>query len=182
MQYAMFNLIRDIRRRAPDELAKILYTRLVDKDQERFTTNDRFGLTQQNRSLVHLILARMTDYVQSALTGRSQYLEHTSSKGKYRYEVEHIWADKFERHTHEFTNAADFAQYRNRIGNLLLLPKSFNASYGALPFYPTSCGRTSPAGPCKKIVTLWVNALASGLTSMTGIRRERARLGRPAEG
>ena len=28
----------------------------------------------------------------------------------------------------------DFAEYRNRIGGLLLLPKSFNASYGALPY------------------------------------------------
>jgi hypothetical protein len=29
----------------------------------------------------------------------------------------------------EFAHPADFAEYRNRIGGLLLLPKSFNASY-----------------------------------------------------
>ena len=28
----------------------------------------------------------------------------------------------------------DFAEYRNRIGGLLLLPKSFNASYGDLSY------------------------------------------------
>jgi hypothetical protein len=33
-----------------------------------------------------------------------------------------------------FVHQADFAEHRNRLGGLLLLPKSFNASYGALPF------------------------------------------------
>lgn len=57
-----------------------------------------------------------------------------SDTGRNRYEVEHIWADKPERHTDEFSHPADFAEYRNRIGGLLLLPKSFNASYGALSY------------------------------------------------
>jgi hypothetical protein len=39
-----------------------------------------------------------------------------------------------ERHTDEFPHAADFSEYRNRIGGLLLLPKSFNSSYGALAY------------------------------------------------
>ena len=56
------------------------------------------------------------------------------SDGKTRYEVEHIWADHWERHTAEFTHPADFAEHRNRIGGLLLLPKSFNASYGDLNY------------------------------------------------
>ena len=37
-------------------------------------------------------------------------------------------------HTDEFAHPTDFAEYRNRIGGLLLLPKSFNASYGAKPY------------------------------------------------
>jgi hypothetical protein len=56
------------------------------------------------------------------------------SEGKTRYEVEHIWAEHPERHTDEFEHAADFAEYRNRIGGLLLLPKKFNASYGDLTY------------------------------------------------
>ncbi len=55
-------------------------------------------------------------------------------EGIGRYEVEHIWADHAERHTDEFAHAADFAEYRNRIGGLLLLPKKFNASYGDLTY------------------------------------------------
>ena len=34
----------------------------------------------------------------------------------------------------EFSHPSDFAEHRNRIGDLLLLPKSFNASYGDLPY------------------------------------------------
>jgi hypothetical protein len=62
---------------------------------------------------------------------------------KNRYEVEHIWADKPEEHRNEFPHSADFLEYRNRFGGLLLLPKSFNSSYGAktyskkLPHYLT---------------------------------------------
>jgi len=56
------------------------------------------------------------------------------SEGKTRYEVEHIWAEHPECHTDEFDHAADFAEYRNRIGGLLLLPKKFNASYGDLTY------------------------------------------------
>ena len=86
---------------------------------------------QQNRYPLHRILARITDYVETQSGPASRYLDYVS-EGKNRYEVEHIWADHPERHTDEFGHPADFAEHRNRIGGLLLLPKSFNASYGDL--------------------------------------------------
>jgi hypothetical protein len=55
-------------------------------------------------------------------------IDRTESVQKPRYEVEHVWADHLEQHTDEFQHPADFAEHRNRIGGLLLLPKSFNAS------------------------------------------------------
>ncbi len=64
----------------------------------------------------------------------SRYLEYVDAATKNRYEVEHIWADKPERHAQEFPNPADFYEHRNRIGGLLLLPRKFNASYGALSY------------------------------------------------
>ncbi len=51
-----------------------------------------------------------------------------------KYEVEHIWADHPDRHTDEFAHESDFARHRNRIGDLLLLPKQFNASYNDDPY------------------------------------------------
>ena len=49
-------------------------------------------------------------------------------------EIEHVWADHPELHADEFSHPSEFQEYRNRIGGLLLLPKSFNASYGDLPY------------------------------------------------
>jgi hypothetical protein len=132
MQYAMFVVMRDIRGLAPDVLAQKLHEFLSSED-ETFATNDRLRMHQQNRYVLHRILARLTDYVETQSGQPSHYLDYVS-EGKTRYEVEHIWADHPERHLDEFTHPADFAEHRNRIGALLLLPKSFNASYGDLTY------------------------------------------------
>ncbi len=132
MQYSMFVVMRDIRRMTPDTLATKLHDFLT-KEKETFQSNDRLRMHQQNRYGIHRILARITDYVETQSGQNSRYLEYIA-EGKNRFEVEHIWANHPERHTNEFGHAADFAEYRNRIGGLLLLPKSFNASFGDLPY------------------------------------------------
>lgn len=127
MQYAMFTVMRDIRGLAVDELAKVLRDYLLKGDED-FDTRDDLGVHQQNRGHLHKILARITDYITVASGQASPYVELTNG-AKVKYEVEHIWADHPERHTDEFAHEADFARHRNRIGDLLLLPKQFNASY-----------------------------------------------------
>ena len=133
MQYAMFLVMRDIRQNTPEELIEHLYIRLKD-EKENFTSNNRFDLNQRNRFFVHVMLARMTDYIEQRAGMPSRYLEYISGMGQKKYEIEHIWANKPDRHRDEFAQPADFLVYRNRIGGLLLLPKSFNASYGALTY------------------------------------------------
>jgi hypothetical protein len=133
MQYAMFLVMRDIRRKSPSELAEILRSRL-ETEKETFRSNDRFHLTKMNRNVTAELLARITDYIERQSGLPSHFEEYVGGSGKKRFEVEHIWAAKPERHTEEFPTEADFYEYRNRIGGLLLLPKSFNASYGALPY------------------------------------------------
>ena len=132
MQYAMFVVMRDIRGLAPDALAHKLHEFLC-KEGETFADNDRLRMHQQNRYALHRILARLTDYVETQSGQPSRYLDYVS-EGKTRYEVEHIWADHWERHTADFKHPADFAEHRHRIGGRLLLPKSFNASYGDLSY------------------------------------------------
>lgn len=132
MQYAMFLVMREIRGLAPKPLAQKLYNTLAS-ETEKFASNDRLRVHQQNRYALHRILARLTDYVETSSGQPSRYLDYVS-EGKGRFEVEHIWADHPERHKDEFTHPADFAEQRNRIGGLLLLPKSFNASYGDLTY------------------------------------------------
>lgn len=133
MQYGMFQLvILQTRGKSITELAKILSKRLAE-EEVTFATNERFRLHGMNGKLIHRLLARMTDYVETRAGRASRYVEYIR-RGKNGYEVEHIWADHPERHKDEFTHPADFDEYRNHIGGLLLLPKSFNASYGDLPY------------------------------------------------
>ncbi|MCE9598625.1 MAG: DUF262 domain-containing protein [Spirochaetia bacterium] len=132
LQYAMFLVMRDIRGLDIDSLSKKLNEFLL-KEEETFASTDRLRVHQQNRYYIHRILARLTDYVETQSGQPSLYLDYVG-EGKTRFEVEHIWADHPERHVAEFPHAADFSEYRNRIGALLLLPKSFNASYGDLRY------------------------------------------------
>lgn len=133
MQYAMFLVMRDIRDTSIPELTTILRDKLA-AEEETFTSNERFRLHGQNGRQIHRLLARMTDFVETSSGMTSRYAEYSTRQGKNGYEVEHIWANHSERHTDEFSHPADFHEYRNHLGGLLLLPKSFNASYGALPY------------------------------------------------
>lgn len=135
MQYAMFLTMRDIRGKNFEDLRTLLRSRL-DAESETFTSNDRLRLQQQNqnRRAIHYLLARITDHIERSSGFPSRFVEYMTRGGKTGYEIEHIWANKPERHTDEFQHPADFAEYRSRIGGLLLLPKSFNASYGGLPY------------------------------------------------
>jgi hypothetical protein len=132
MQYAMFNAMKDVRGKPPDELVAILRAKL-EGEQETFATNPRLRVHMQNRYSIHQILARLTDHVERESGQSSRFAEYVA-EGKNRYEVEHIWANHAERHQEEFPNPSDFPEYRNRIGGLLLLPKSFNASYGDMRY------------------------------------------------
>lgn len=137
MQYNMFLLIQDIRYckniDGDGGLIDILTQRLEDM-KETYESLKTFGLHSRNTPRVRYLLARMTDYVQTQSGGTSHYDDYIN------YEVEHIWADQYEKHGYdkEFEHVHDFSEYRNRIGGLLLLPKSPNASYGSLPYHADS--------------------------------------------
>jgi hypothetical protein len=134
MQYNMFQLvILKIRGKSVPELADILTERL-SAEEETFAKNERFHLHGMNGRQIHRLLARMTDYVETGSGRASRYAEYMRRQGKNGYEVEHIWANHPERHEDEFAHPTDFSEYRNRIGGLLLLPKSFNASFGDKPY------------------------------------------------
>ena len=135
MQYAMFVVMRDIRSRSVEELVEMLGERL-GAESETFAVNDRnvrFGLHRMNGPQIHRLLARMTDYIETRSGQVSRCAEY-AQRGRKGYEIEHIWADHSERHEDEFSHPSEFAEYRNHLGGLLLLPKSFNASYGDLPY------------------------------------------------
>ena len=57
-----------------------------------------------------------------------------SRGGNDPFEVEHVWAFNYDYDALGFDHQYEFNQYRDRIGGLLLLPKSFNAAFGAKPY------------------------------------------------
>lgn len=133
MPYAMFLVMRDIRGKTAGEIAGWLRDRFDADTAPPFAGTDRFRLHGMNRRQIKRMLARMTDYVETR-SGMASRFEEYMQGGKKGYEVEHVWADHPERHRDEFAHPSEFQEYRNRIGGSLLLPKSFNASYGDLAY------------------------------------------------
>lgn len=132
LQYRTFLVTKLIRGKDVSQIGEILYEQLM-QENERIGSTDRLRLHQRNRRHLHRLLARLTDYVEVESGGHSSYLQ-TTSGSPVKYEVEHIWANKPRRHSREFEHAADFEDHRNLIGDLLLLPKKFNASYGDMTY------------------------------------------------
>ena len=132
LQYRTFIITKAIRRKDLPSLGRILHEELM-QGTERIGSTDRLRLHQQNRRPLHRLLARITDYVEVESGASSTYLQMTAGS-PVKYEVEHIWANQPARHSDEFEHAADFADHRNLIGDLLLLPKKFNASYGDMTY------------------------------------------------
>ena len=128
----MFWVVHAIRGMDISELSNLLYERL-ENETLPFTNNGLFHLHGGNRRKIFLILARMTDYVEVQSGGSSRYLEYMRT-GKNSYEIEHVWANHLEHHSNEFFHESEFEAYRDRVGGLLLLPKSVNASSGDDPY------------------------------------------------
>lgn len=140
MSYAAFLIMRDIRGLALPQLAETLRKRLdeqgcdfngtVDGRRDGF---DGFFLNQWSKRYIKVLLARMTAHLE-----RESGIDSSAAKylieGRGRYEIEHIWAAHYARHRDEFDSEGEFWEHRDRFGDLLLLPKSFNASYGDLTY------------------------------------------------
>ncbi len=131
--YTMFNLMKRIRNRSICDVKEVL-SEWLESERERLAGIRDLGLTLRNRKHVHYVLARITSWLDTKLETGTLFKDYVTKQRRSPYEVEHIWADHFERHEDEFENAYEFGQKRNRVGDLLLLPKDFNASYGDMPY------------------------------------------------
>jgi len=128
MYRPMFALAKELRNSGLEEIRSILKNKVVELN-ESLDSLSRLRLTKTNKPDIYYILARLTSWV-----GDEPGSNYLGRNRRDPFEVEHIWANKFDRHTAEFSNEFEFADQRNALGDLLLLPKSFNASYGALEY------------------------------------------------
>lgn len=131
LQYTMFNMMKDIRDLDVYALYDYLCKRLNDMP-ETFDAVSNFYLHQMNYRKTRHLLSRMTAHIEQqsgmGTTFDTYFRRDTESKP---FEIEHIWADKYERHTDEFASLDEFMRYRNRFGGLILLPRGTNQSFGA---------------------------------------------------
>ena len=132
--YTMFNLMKDIRNRSTEEVRTRLANWLRGQDEQLTGIRD-FRLTQRNRKHIRYLLARITAWLDGELGHSDTFLDYWDrSRRKYPYEIEHILANHPDNRTNGFSDDSEFDDYRNKMGALLLLPKDFNASYGAMPY------------------------------------------------
>lgn len=127
LQYATFLLTKELRNLSLDALRDKLITRL-NNEQKELSLDDQPYLNNWNAKSLHRQLARFTHWLEEQSGQPGRYLEYIVRSGKNAYEIEHLWANHFERHTDEFAHAQEFSAHRNRVGGLVLLPKKINAS------------------------------------------------------
>ena len=130
LEDTIYSLASQIRGKSLHEIKIILKEFIDDLLKEKTLTFDSSTpmLNQQNKRKIRVLLALITEHVTKSSLDNSIY---NTVQG---YEVEHIWADHFDEHLDEFTQENDFNVTRNNIGDLLLLPKKDNQSYGDLPY------------------------------------------------
>ena len=127
MQYAIFQIILKIRRKSTDDVRKILRKRLLD-EMNWLNFENPVRLNQFTSRSIHRQLARFVDWLERESGNSGNYENYVIRSGKVAYEIEHIWADRYDRFKDEFSQQNDFDNFRNNIGGLLLLPKKINAS------------------------------------------------------
>jgi hypothetical protein len=124
-----FGVMCEIRGLTLGALSEALIERLK-KEPTFEQQNERLRRHQQNQYQLHHLLARITHWLEYKTGQASRFEDYVRRDVKKPFEIEHIWADKYERFTDEFQHPADFAGQRERMGGLVLLPRGFNQSLG----------------------------------------------------
>jgi hypothetical protein len=112
------------------QVSSILVRHLPNTDP--FQDVPTFGMRGTNYRQVKYLLARLTAYVESSgktRIGAEHYLDSL-----YPWQVEHVFANHPERYSAEIPDPVTFRSLRARLGVLLLLPPSDNASFNDAPY------------------------------------------------
>ena len=127
---AVFNITKSIRRLSLEDLVITLHGELLETGFS-LDNIDRFYLNQFKyitRDMLH-ILSRITHYIESESGLNTKFEDYVNRRLKNAYDIEHIWADKFDRHRDEFETEEEFQNYRNKFVCLFLLPRDKNRSF-----------------------------------------------------
>jgi uncharacterized protein with ParB-like and HNH nuclease domain len=124
----IFSMTKSIRRKSLTELPDILAKELKEYPLDKETT-DYFHLNLwTGRYMLH-ILSRITHFIESESGLNTKFEDYVNRKIKIPFDIEHILANKFERHKDEFSDEEEFQRFRNKFGALLILPRDKNRSF-----------------------------------------------------
>lgn len=129
IKYTMFNIVKLIRSNDLSALATNLTNEVLNITEGWKGVWD-FGLHGMNRNFVKHLLSRISNYLDNLVGKDTTYVTYHHPNGR-QFEIEHIWADKFEEHRDEFEQAIDFQHWRNLVGALILLPQGTNQSFSS---------------------------------------------------
>jgi uncharacterized protein with ParB-like and HNH nuclease domain len=141
VSYAMWALCRDIRDRPLPELIDVLEQKLAEDDVSFEGSPSRgrhgvsqLGLNQFSRRYIYHLLARLTSFTEVGSGKPDLFDKYVDRSARNPCDIEHVWADDYDRYAGEFSTPQEFSDWRDRIGGLLLLPADVNRSYQAKPF------------------------------------------------
>jgi hypothetical protein len=123
----VFDLTKKIRRLSVNDLSKVLVDSYNSLDYN-FAGLEELRLNGFTKKYIKHMLARVTAFIEESCDTTSNFVNYVNRDLKNPYEVEHITPDHYEWYITEYSSPVEFTDNRNRIGDLLLLPKSINAS------------------------------------------------------
>lgn len=126
-------LVRAFRNRKLVEVANLCHNLLKQSDDSNWIASTPI-LTSSNKKEIFRILARLTDFLEQKSTKPSNFKNIVLGIGKNKYEIEHLWPEKYVLYKHLFTDEEEFKLERNQIGGLVLLERTFNASFNDLAY------------------------------------------------
>lgn len=130
----LFKTMVNIRNRSAKEIGIIL-TKALASDGQEWPYFGQLHYDNQffKRYTLHF-LARFTSYINEQMGNPSQFAEFTNRNSKNPYDVEHILPDAFDDYSAFFADEREFKEYRQRLGNLIILTKDHNRSYQAMKY------------------------------------------------
>ncbi len=129
----IMRLTRELRRLSAEGIGVRLAAELAALAGDLGPT-EAFGLRQRNRAHVRYLLARLTSWVDQQCGVEHDFAWYALGTAN-PYEIEHVLANRVPEHGPlAGLSGKAFAELRNRFGALVLLPKSTNAGFGALPY------------------------------------------------
>lgn len=137
LRYTMCNLVKDIRGKSLIELQNLLQKELekeISNNNVTFDGLSNFRLHQKNYFFVKYYLARITSYIEDGSKLPNNFVNYLCNPECKPYEIEHIWCDHIENHSDEFEQINEFSEWRNKIGDLVLLQNGNNQSYNDMPY------------------------------------------------